>query len=1040
MSKRLPTSTPVDGRPPLWRSLGEKRDPAKRDREAVAEPAVQVPERSVLGRRRFMAISGATAAAIGLSGCMRRPEEHILPYSRAPEYVLPGIPLHYATTVHHRGEPVGLLVETHGARPTKIEGNPDHPASGGRTDAQLQALTEELYDPDRPATPLRGDERASWADFDAWWREKAAELEARGGQGLAVLAQPLDSPAMRRAREALQRRFPQARYHLWSPVPYTNARQGARLAFGQPLAVQIDFGAAQRVLALDCDFLGLEPGAIRNQRRWATQRRLLGPRDEVGRLYAVEGTLSVTGLNADHRLRLAPSRVEDYLRALATRLSRAEGVTLPDSVTAALGEPEISDVPPSWLDGAAEDLVAHRGRSAVCVGWSQPPRVHALAYALNVALGNVGRAVRFVASPADEPSSQVEDLRALTTAMREGEVDTLFILGGNPVYDAPSDLDFRGALEHVPTALHLSLLRDETSLPCEWFLPRAHPLESWGLHRGPDGTLSIQQPLIAPLRGGRSDQELLARIGGVRAWRGYDLVRAALQERLGAEGFERRWRQSLHRGVVDAPTPPLPSLPALREADLASALGEARRARPEGWEVAFIPSYQVFDGRFANLPWLVEMPDPVTKLVWDNAAYVSPASARELGMDFDEDEPSTPRLIELSREGATSLTLPVYVLPGQADHVITLPLGWGRRHVSRLGHDVGFDVYPFRTSDALSFATGVQVRTVAGEYPLVVTQSHHSMEGRPLAIDATLAEYRETPAFAQWRNPTPHVGPLWTQVNYSTPRPPAEGGTSYDLTPDPRPPAPDAPARYKWGFVVDLSTCTGCSACVVACQAENNVPTVGKRQVALGREMHWMRVDRYYQGEETEPRVLVQPVACQHCEEAPCENVCPVNATVHSPEGLNDMAYNRCIGTRYCMNNCPYKVRRFNFLDWHGDLHPLEKMKFNPNVTVRMRGVMEKCTYCVQRIQRGRIQARAERRVLDTGEVIERRIRDGEVVPSCAQACPSEAIVFGDLNDVGSDVHRMAHLDRQYELLASIGTQPRTTYLGRIWNPNPEMV
>jgi molybdopterin-containing oxidoreductase family iron-sulfur binding subunit len=584
------------------------------------------------------------------------------------------------------------------------------------------------------------------------------------------------------------------------------------------------------------------------------------------------------------------------------------------------------------------------------------------------------------------------------------------------------------------------MLRDETSTRCTWFLPRAHPLEAWGDHRWIDGTTSIQQPLIAPLRGGRSEQEVLALIAGIRGWRGHSLVRGTLRDALGGGDFETRWRESLHRGVLSGPAPaPLPA-PSPSAASLAEALGTPPAERSEGWEVAFVPSYQVFDGRYANVPWLTEMPDPVTKLVWDNAAYVSPATARELGIEVDIGDLATGQRIELRRDGAEPLTMPVFVVPGHADRVITLPLGWGRRHAGSIGSGIGFDVYPFRTSDALGFARDVSVRRVEGRYPLVVTQEHHSMEGRPIAIDATLAQYRQTPDFAQWRNPTPEVPPLWTQVDYRQPRPPAQGGTSYSLQPSGRRTAPDAPPRYKWGFVVDLSTCTGCSACVVACQAENNIPTVGKRQVELGREMHWMRVDRYYLGgDENHPRIAVQPMACQHCEEAPCENVCPVNATVHSPEGLNDMAYNRCIGTRYCMNNCPYKVRRFNFLDWHGELDSLERMVFNPNVTVRMRGVMEKCTYCVQRLQAARIRARRERRITDTGEIVEPRVRQDEVTPACAQACPSEAIVFGDLNDVESDVHRMAHLDRHYHVLASIGTQPRTTYLGRIWNPNAEM-
>jgi molybdopterin-containing oxidoreductase family iron-sulfur binding subunit len=1063
MSKRLPYHVPAEAndRPAIWRTLAEKEEPERRARESVEERSIQqrptergsnggaavpeaavpetvVPEKSLVGRRKFFQVGGATAAAVGLSGCLRRPAQHILPYSQAPEYQVPGIPLHYATAVAHRGESVGLLVETHEGRPTKVEGNPEHPASRGGTDAQLQARVLDLYDPDRSGQVMRrsGDSReaASWSDFDAWWREKAAELEAAGGRGLRVLAGPTTSPSFLRARQALMERFPQARVHTWAAVPYSNMREGARLAFGAPYNALVDYARPRAVLALDCDFLASEPGFLRNAHRFAEARRLREPSDDLPRLYCVEGTLTVTGMNADNRLRLAPSKVDPYLRALAAKLGTMDGVRLPPSVAQAVRGAEAPEgVPAAWVDAVAQDLVAHRGRSVISVGWRQPAHVHALAHALNVALGNVGTVVTFhdPADP-DEPSN-VESLRELTEAMDAGEVDTLVILGGNPVYDAPVDLGFPEALGNVDTSIHLATYDDETSQQVSWHLPMTHEMESWGDHRSLDGTVAVQQPLIAPLKGGRSDAELLAMIGGIRAWRGYHLVRRTMREQTGAAAFDRSWRRSLHRGVAVGSANGRPRDVGLREGEVAAALNEGAAAAGEGWEAVFISSYQTYDGRQANNAWLLEMPDPVTKLVWDNAAYVSPASAAELGVSNGD-------LLTVSVEGAEPLEIPAFVLPGQADHVVTLPLGFGRRAAGRHGTDVGFDVTPVRTSASLGFATGVSVRPAGGSYNLVQTQEHHSMEGRPLSIDATLEEYRETPNFAQWRSPSPDVSPLWTQVDYTLPRPPAQGGVSYEPFPEVTGPRPGAPPRYKWGFVVDLTTCTGCSACVVACQAENNIPVVGKRQVELGREMHWIRLDRYFVGDdENEPQVALQPVACQHCEEAPCENVCPVNATVHSPEGLNDMTYNRCIGTRYCMNNCPYKVRRFNFLDWHGDVPELRRMQFNPNVTVRMRGVMEKCTYCVQRIQYARIQARTETVVGEDGEIRERRIRENEVTPACAQACPSGALVFGDLNDTDSQVHRLAHLDRQYKLLAHIGTQPRTTYLGKIRNPNPEL-
>ena len=1069
MSKRLPIHVPADApdQPPIWRSLGEKADPARRAKEAAEEPAVQVPERSTLGRRSFLAVAGATGAAVGLSGCLRRPAENILPYSHAPEYVVPGVPLHYATSVQHHGEAVGLLVVTHEGRPTKVEGNPEHPSSLGRTDAQLQATILELYDPSRPAKPSRkrsGEARedASWADFEAWWREKAEAFAANGGRGLAVLAPPTDSPSFMRARRTFLQRFPNARVHTWTAVPQTNAREGARIALGAPLTTVVDYARAARVLAVDCDFLGSEPGAIRNQRRWAEARKLTGPQADTGRLYVVEGTLSITGMNADHRLRLAPSRAGAYLRALASQLAVREGISMPAGLLRALGEREtLEGVPNEWLGEVAADLAAHRGRAVVCVGSGQPAWVHALAHAINEVLGSVGSVVQYYPPIDAEEPDQVASVRELCEAMRSGQVDTLFILGGNPVYDAPADLQFAEALDNVENSVALTFLLDETASRCAWHLPRAHAFESWGDHRSFDGVVALQQPLIAPLRGGRAEHEVLAFLAGIRGWRGYSLVRGTVRELAGGQPLERVWRQSLHRGILSTTTPLAPVLAQVRDAEVAGAIPR-EQPRSEGWEVAFVPSYQTYDGRFANVPWLLEMPDPVTKLTWDNAAYISPASAEELGVPVRQGGYAHGQRITISREGR-ELTLPLFVVPGHADRVITLPLGWGRARAGEHGTGAGFDVYPLRTSDALGFATGARVSLAGGEVKLAQTQEHHSMEGRPLVIDATLEQYRATPDFAQWRAPTPMLGPLWTQVDYSSPRPPAQGGRSYSLVPERREPRPGAPPRYKWGMVIDLTTCTGCSACVVACQAENNIPVVGKAQVARGREMHWMRVDRYFVGDDVhDPQVGVQPMFCQHCEEAPCENVCPVNATVHSPEGLNEMAYNRCIGTRYCMNNCPYKVRRFNYLDWHGDLHELERMQFNPNVSVRMRGVMEKCTYCVQRIQAARIRAAQDTIVGDdgvirhaateddvrrgaarrVGELIEgeRRIRAEEVTPACAQACPSDALVFGGLNDTSSEVHRLANLDRQYKVLASIGTQPRNTYLGKIRNPNPEMV
>ncbi|MGF1468590.1 MAG: 4Fe-4S dicluster domain-containing protein [Sandaracinaceae bacterium] len=1058
----------ADTTPRAWRSLDEKRGTAP-----AADPGrpIQIGTKTVardgnVGRRDFFAIGGATAAMVGAAGCLRRPLEHILPYTEGPEYTQPGIELHYATSVQHGGEAVGLLVESHEGRPTKIEGNTQHPASRGATDASLQASILDLYDDARSRAPLRrsgdGTEEGSWSDFDAWWRSRADDLAADGGAGLRVLMEPSLSPSMDRARAALLERFPNAHVHTWTADGRREVQAGTDAVFGEGYEVWVDYARPRVILALDSDFLGRETGHIEASRRFAARRRpqSADEADRMNRLYVVEGTVTLTGMTADHRLRLRSTDVEAYLKALLVALSAFPDVQMPAEVRATLGDGSAPEgVPEAWVSAVAEDLRANRSQSAVVVGSRQPARVHALAHIANLALGNFRRTVFASPRPETPPTEPLEDL---VEAMQGEAVDTLLILGGNPVYDAPADLAFADALSRVPHAVHLSSRVDETSSLCEWHLPQSHPLEAWGDQRSLTGVVSIQQPLIAPLRSSRSDAEVLAMVGGIRGWRGYHLVRNTLRGLMAADApltaFERVWRRSLQVGRFFGVRPERPVAPPLQTASFQALLGQSAPTAGDGWEVVFTPSYQVGDGRQANNPWLLELPEPVTKQVWGNAAWISPAAARELGVASGD-------LLTLSREGADDLRIPAFVLPGHADRVVTLPLGFGRTAAGRHGTGVGVDVYPFRTRDALGFAGGVTVRPAGGHEELVQTQTHHSMTPvvtvlgnevefpeRPLAVSATVEQYRERPDFAQWREPTPSVGPLWDEVDYRQPRMPAQGTQTGRLIPNGNQPSESAPIRHAWGMTIDLSACTGCSACVVACQAENNVATVGPAQVALGREMHWIRIDRYYRGDEANPEVVVQPVACQHCEEAPCENVCPVAATVHDQEGINAMAYNRCIGTRYCMNNCPYKVRRFNFLDYHRyhNVPDLKRMVFNPNVTVRMRGVMEKCTYCVQRIQSSRIAAnrvtsRRLQRRFEEGETapdwaaVEERLTTADVVPACAQACPSDAIVFGDLNDDESRVSELARMDRHYKLLAAVGTQPRTTYLAKVRNVNPAL-
>jgi Fe-S-cluster-containing dehydrogenase component len=1059
MSKREPmmfkAAAPSSAKA-TWRSLDEKRDSSRAHEDAIRENSVaadglvtlrsskkaaadvaataEAPKGEGLSRRNFLVASGVAAAAATLNGCIRRPAEHILPYTRTPEYALPGIAIHFASVLSHYGEAVGVIVESHESRPTKIEGNAEHSASNpsqlgahGGTDVHTQAAILGLYDQDRSATLRHGElghgeaaegeeaEAPSWSDFDTFIADR---LEAAGdGAGVRFLLPPITSPTMHRMRHEVLERFPAARFHTWAAVSDGNAREGVRIALGRRGRPVYDFSRAQVIVSLESDFLATDPGSIRASRLFARGRDIRSTESTMNRLYVVESGLSTTGATADHRLRLPSSDIEGYALALVRALGEA-GV--PMGALSTIGAE--ADVPTQWTTAVAADLAAHVGAALVVVGPRQPARLHALAAAINSAL-NAERTglVTYTALVDDDEAEPVASLRELVEAMNGGSVSTLVITGSNPVYDAPADLAFADALGHVECSIVLASHDDETSEHATWHLPLAHELESWGDQRSMDGTLAIQQPLIAPLRGGRNAIELLGQIAGLGNFRAYHQVRQTFANLVGDDAFDLGWRRALHSGVVAGAEADLVSGTADRAA-IAAAFAD-RAAAGEGWEVVFTACARAFDGSLINNPWLLELPDPITKLTWDNAASLSPASAAELGV-------TSGQVLRISR-GDASIEIPAMVVPGMADHSISLPLGWGRTRAGSFANGFGFDVYPLRTTAALHFDRGFDVSAAGGSYPLSVTQEHHSMEGRPLAIDATLAEYHATPDFGQWREPTPSVGPLWNQVDYQTPREPAQGGPSWGLVPVARPPEEGAPLRHMWGMVVDLTLCTGCSACIVACNAENNVPTVGKQQVARGREMHWIRIDRYFVGDdEASPQVAVQPVACQHCEEAPCENVCPVNATEHSPEGLNEMAYNRCIGTRYCMNNCPYKVRRFNYLAYQGHPSQLQRMQFNPNVSVRMRGVMEKCTYCTQRIQAVRIAARNEGN---------RAIRDGDITPACAQACPTQALTFGDLNLDGSRVRELAQRDRNYKLLALIGTQPRTTYLGRIRNVNPAM-
>jgi Fe-S-cluster-containing dehydrogenase component/anaerobic selenocysteine-containing dehydrogenase len=982
----------------LWRSLEHKADPARLEQAGsgsdVVNRNIEAKDLFTLNRRKFMTLSGAIGTLAGIEGCIRRPAENIMPYADMPEYVNPGVPNHYATVTSVAGEALGLVVTSYEGRPTKVEGNPDHPASLGATDMWAQSSILDLYDPERSRQPHQRGVASDFASFDEFFNAKIDELAKKGGAGLYVLAQPTQSPTYVRLRELVMKRLPGARFVTYAPVSQGNARVGTLIAFGQPLQPVHDFSRAKVVLSIDSDFLGSEAGNVAAQRGFAQARDADG--GEMNRLYAVEPTLSITGSNADHRLRLAAQDIPNYLRALVAELGSAGAQLGP--LSAAVAGAKTDGIPAPWLKAVAKDLIDNRGRSLIVAGYRQPPAVHALVAAANRLLGNVERTVAYAAPLDASEGDGASAIAGLARDVEAGKVDTLISLGGNPVYDAPADLGFAKLLSRVPTTIQFSGALDETAALSTWQVPRAHELESWGDAQSWTGVYSVQQPLIAPLWGGRSDIEVLGKLAGLPNWRGYELVKTTVEDR-GMKG-ELAWRTLLNKGVAPQTYGGFASNLGIREAEITSALTQLPAPAALGtdsFEAVFVADPKLYDGRFANNSWLLELPDPITRVVWDNNAWLAPSTGKRLGIQNGD-------MIRLTN-GQQSIDIAAWLQPGVAQQSVILPLGWGRTAAGSNGNKRGFDVYPLRGSNAPHFVSGVTIEKLGKRYPISQTQEHDVMEGRPIAIEATLAEYKAKPNFTEYESPDPAFGPLWKTQDYSK--------------------------GNQWAMLIDLNTCSGCSACVIACQAENNIPVVGKEQVARGREMHWLRIDRYYVGDDADdPEVTFQPLACQHCEEAPCENVCPVAATSHSPEGLNDIAYNRCIGTRYCMNNCPYKVRRFNFLNFNQDIPETRQMGMNPNVTVRFRGVVEKCSYCVQRIQMAKSKAKQQGR---------HELREGEVVVACQQACASRSITFGDVNDPNSAIKKKHRAERSYGLLAEIGTRPRTRFLGKIRNPNPEM-
>ena len=934
-------------------------------------------------RRGFLKTMGASLALAGLTGCTKMPNTEIVPYVRQPEIVVPGRPMFYATAFTLGGYASPILVESHMFRPTKVEGNPQHPASLGGTDVYAQASILDLYDPDRAQDiTYLGDVR-SWNAFTEAARGPLGVEKKIAGAGVRILTQTVSSPTQAaQIRDYLQTN-PQAKWHVYEPVNRDSVIEGAKLAFGEVVETRYDLSKADVIVSLDADFLYAGfPGFARYARDFAARRN---PDANMNRLYVVESTPSSTGMKADHRLPVRAREIENFTRALAGSLGLNAGG-------------DGSSEPKIFLPPLARDLLAHKGASVVIAGDQQPPAVHALVHAINQALGNVGQTV-FYTDPVDaNPISRSQSLQSLVEDMRGDKVDLLLILGGNPAYDAPAELDFASVLKSnaVGLKIYLGTHRNETAELCQWHIPEATYLEAWSDARAYDGTVTIVQPLIEPLYGGKSAHEILAFLAG-DGGSGRDLVEAYWQKQHTGSDFDGFWRKSLHDGWIEG-TSYTPKNVSLKATTFAPSGSPA----PNGYEINFRRDPSVYDGRFSNNGWLQECPKPLTKLTWDNPVMIGPAMAERLKLNFKD-------VVEVDFNGK-KVKGAVWIQAGHPDNSMTVFLGYGRERAGRLGTGRGYNIYPLRTSQTGWFGDGARLTATGETFNLASTQGYQTMETpdgseRPQVQERDLEEYRKEPDFAKEGEPP-------KELTLTKP-------WLFDY----------AKEAYSWGMAIDLNSCVGCNNCIVACQAENNIAVVGQEQTLRGRYMHWLRVDTYYNGPRENPKGFFQPVPCQQCENAPCELVCPVQATTHSSEGLNDMVYNRCVGTRYCSNNCPYKVRRFNFLlfqDWET---PQFKLMRNPDVTIRSRGVMEKCTYCVQRISEHRIDA----------ERADTLIQDGELQTACQQSCPANAIVFGNLNDPASQVNKWKAQARNYSLLGELNTRPRTTYLAEIRNPNPEL-
>lgn len=936
--------------------------------ESIADP----------GRRRILKLMAASAALAG-NGCTQPPPEKIMPYVNMPEGMIPGDPVYYASTLLRDGRGIGVLVETESGRPIKIEGNVAHPASLGAADAQAQSAILTLWDPERSRTVMHKQKLSTWEELLNALGQRMKEESHTSGKGLRLLTGPITSPTLLSQIGEVLARFPGAQWHVHDAADSGARAAAAQQVFGRPARSVYRLDRTRVVLSVDADLFGPYADGVRNAHDYMVARQ----QTTRSRMYALESSPNLCGSLADSRIAQSPADMEDLLEIMAAHLAAGE-----TSLHASM-----------WMDKLYRQLLAAPGACVVAPGHSLSLRAHVLAWRINALLGNIGKTVFALEEYAPRNAegnmnssrhlklSHPASLASLVEAMHDNRISTLIMLDVNPVYDTPGMLAFSKALNHVPCSVHIGLYRDETAHQATWHAPMTHEFESWSDARSHDGTPSIVQPVITPLYGGRSPHELMSLIATGQTADAHQRVRATWRSQWQEKdeaAFERRWHDALSRGIIDDTITEPALMPVKGGFDIPESTAQPRRSStPTELMAVFANDSNLVAGAYANNAWMQELPRPYTKITWDNAALISPATARDRTLQSGD------IVALMATESQERVLAPVWVLPGQADGVITLPLGYGRSHAGSIAHGHGFDAYilqdvrdgiPQRTRSLTMEASNTRHEFSCTQHEM----SKHQREPVRVAAAPVQAHDNDMPAPS-----------LYSDHEYNS---------------------------YAWGMTVDLNACIGCNACAIACQAENNIPVVGPEQVAMGREMHWIRIDLYR--EEASNRTQFQPMACQHCENAPCEVVCPVGATMHDSEGLNVQVYNRCVGTRFCSNNCPYKVRHFNFFQYT-ETSPSAAAHANPDVTVRQRGVMEKCTYCLQRISHARIEA----------QKAGRPIQDGEVVTACQATCPTNAIVFGDTNDPDSQVSRSKAASRNYAVLGELNTKPRTTYLARIDDP-----